>query len=30
MTDNESGLREGGAFLFTRCKYNKVFYKDKT
>ena len=27
---NESGLREGGAFWVTRCKYNKVFYKDKT
>ena len=25
-----AGLREGGAFLLTRCKYNKVFNKDKT
>ena len=30
ISHNVAGLREGGAFLLTRCKYNKVFYKDKT
>ena len=30
LVANVAGLREGGAFLLTRCKYNKVFNKDKT